>query len=548
MTCNERVPPALARSFAERGYHNLTPVQQAVLAVEPADRDLIVSARTGSGKTVAFGLVLARRLLDAEGRRPDGPPAALVVTPTRELAQQVRDELDWLFAATGVRSVCCTGGMDMRAERAALAAGATIVVATPGRLRDHIERGAIDTGAIACVVLDEADDMLHMGFRDDLEFILDATPATRQTLLFSATIARSVERLARRYQRAALRIDAGEAGASHADILHEAVLVAPNDRENAIVNLLRYHEAQRAIVFCSRRESVGHLASRLDNRGFKVVALSGALSQRDRSHALQTMRDGRARVCVATDVAARGLDLPGLELVIQAELPPSSETLLHRAGRTGRAGRKGRSVLVVPLGERRRAVRLLREAQLAADWTVPPGADAILARDRERILAEIAQPEVIEPADLDCARLLLEGRTADEVVARLLNRLERSRPVPEHLIGAPEDFARTQRPRFADGVWFRVELGRQDRTDIRWLLPLICRAGHVTKAEIGLVRIHGRETHFEIDPAAVPRFTAAVARRAEPDVVISRIAGPVRHHPGCPDPIGRAARRPRKPD
>jgi ATP-dependent RNA helicase DeaD len=548
MTCYERVPPALARNLAERGYHILTPVQQAVLAVEPADRDLIVSARTGSGKTVAFGLVLARRLLDAEGRIAAGVPSALVVTPTRELAQQVRGELEWLLGGTGARVACCTGGMDMRAERVALAAGADIVVGSPGRLRDHIERGAFDTARIASVVLDEADDMLDMGFRDDLEFILDATPATRQTLLFSATIARSVERLARRYQRSALRIDAGEAGAPHADILHEAVLVAPNDRENAIVNLLRFHEAQRAIVFCSRRESVGHLASRLDNRGFKVVALSGALSQRDRSHALQTMRDGRARVCVATDVAARGLDLPGLELVIQAELPPSAEILLHRAGRTGRAGRKGRSVLVVPLGERRRAARLLRESRIAADWTLPPAAEAILTRDRERILAELAQPEVVEPADLDCARSLLASRTADEVVARLLNRLERSRPVPEHLIGAPGDFARTQRHRFEGGVWFRVELGRKDRTDIRWLLPLICRAGHVTKAEIGLVRIHDRETHFEIEPAAVPRFIAAVARRAEPEVVISRIAGPVQEHPGCPDPIGRAARRPRPND
>jgi ATP-dependent RNA helicase DeaD len=546
MTCYERVPPALARSLVDRGYHILTPVQEAVLAVEPADRDLIVSARTGSGKTVAFGLVLARRLLDAEGRLAAGTPAALVVTPTRELAQQVRGELDWLFAATGARIACCTGGMDMRAERAALAAGTAIVVGSPGRLRDHIERGSIDTGAIACVVLDEADDMLDMGFRDDLEFILDATPAARQTLLFSATIARSVERLACRYQRAALRIDAGETGVPHADIRHQAVLVAPNDRENAVVNLLRFHEARRAIVFCSRRETVGHLASRLDNRGFKVVALSGALGQRERSQALQTMRDGRARVCVASDVAARGLDLPGLELVIQAELPPSSETLLHRAGRTGRAGREGVAVLIVVHSERRRATRLLREARIGADWVAPPTAEAILSRDRERLVAEIAASEA-GAEERGLAGRLLADRAAEEVVAVLLSQLDRGRPAPEHLIGGAEDFARAMRPRFDGGVWFRATLGRRNGTDIRWFLPLICRAGHVTKAEIGLVRFHESETFFEIDPAAVPRFSAAIARHGDPGIVITRADGPPRLRPGCPDPIGRAARRPRKP-
>jgi ATP-dependent RNA helicase DeaD len=462
------------------------------------------------------------------------------------LAQQVRGELDWLFAATGGRIACCTGGMDMRAERAELAAGAAIVVGSPGRLRDHIERGSIDTKAIACVVLDEADDMLDMGFREDLEFILDATPATRQTLLFSATIAPSVEHLARRYQRAALRIDAGDSGAPHADIRHQAVLVAPDDREHAVVNLLRFHEAERAIVFCARRETVGHLASRLDNRGFKVVALSGALGQRERGQALQTMRDGRARVCVATDVAARGLDLPRLDLVIQAELPPSSETLLHRAGRTGRAGRDGLAVLVVAHDERRRAARLLRQARIAADWATLPTAEAILARDRERLIDTIAAGEAgVEERDL--AGLLLASRAAEEVVAVLLRHLDRDRPAPERLNGSAGDFARTMRPRISDGVWFRIALGRRNRMDLRWFLPLICRVGHVTRAEIGLVRFDDAGALVEIDAAAVPRFSAAIARNDDPDIVITRADAPDRFRPGGPAPTGRTARRPRKP-
>ena len=307
--------PSLLRALVERGYAEPTPVQAAVLRPDAAGRDLLVSAQTGSGKTVAFGLAMAPALLgEAERFEAAEAPSALVVAPTRELALQVERELTWLYAPTGARVVACVGGMDIRREARALAHGTHIVVGTPGRLRDHLERGNLDISALKAVVLDEADEMLDLGFREDLEFILDATPEQRRTLLFSATIPKEIVELARSYQDDSLRLATGGEREPHRDIEYRAVRIAPNEREHAVVNLLRFFEAPGALVFCSTREAVRHLHANLVERGFAAVALSGELTQNERSHALQALRDGRARVCIATDVAARGLDLPDLGL------------------------------------------------------------------------------------------------------------------------------------------------------------------------------------------------------------------------------------------
>jgi ATP-dependent RNA helicase DeaD len=209
-------------------------------------------------------------------------------------------------------------------------------------------------------VLDEADEMLDLGFREDIEQILDTTPDSRRTLLFSATLPRPIVDLARRYQKNAHRIETTTRGQQHADIEYIAVTVAPADIEHAVVNVLRFHEAAGAMVFCATRDNVRRMHASLVERGFAAVALSGELSQGERSSALQALRDRRARVCVATDVAARGIDLPDLGLVIHAELPVGADTLQHRSGRTGRAGRKGVCVLIVPFPRRKRAEGMLR--------------------------------------------------------------------------------------------------------------------------------------------------------------------------------------------
>jgi ATP-dependent RNA helicase DeaD len=241
----------LATALRDRGYDTLTAVQRAVLAPEARGRDLLVSAQTGSGKTVAFGIAVAPDLLGDGSVLPEGTaPLALAIAPTRELALQVAAELTWLYAATGARIATCVGGMDYRTERRALERGAGIVVGTPGRLRDHIERGGLDLSGLRVAVLDEADEMLDLGFREDLEFILQRAPERRRTLMFSATVPAAIEKLARDFQRDGLRLAAMGEARQHGDIAYRALSVENRDRENAIFNLLRFHEARTAIVFC----------------------------------------------------------------------------------------------------------------------------------------------------------------------------------------------------------------------------------------------------------------------------------------------------------
>jgi ATP-dependent RNA helicase DeaD len=545
--------PALERALAAQGYAEPTPVQAAVLTAEAHDRDLLVSAQTGSGKTVAFGLAMAATLLgDRQRMGQAGAPVALIIAPTRELAMQVARELTWLYAQTGAIVVTCVGGMDAQRERRALAAGCHIVVGTPGRLRDHLERGNLDLGALDVVVLDEADEMLDLGFKEELEAILDATPTERRTLLFSATIAKDIASLAREYQKASVRIDTAASNEPHGDIDYRAIRIAPNEIEHAVVNVLRYFEAPGALVFCSTRETVRRLFGALRERGFAAVALSGELTQKERTDALQALRDGHARVCVATDVAARGLDLPDLGLVIHADLPVNRAGLLHRSGRTGRAGRKGTSVLLVPYPRRRRVEQMLASANIEATWAGPPSAEEIRAGDQKRLLDDPMLNEAPSEDDLVLARRVLENRTPEQVAAALI-RFHRARlPEPEELYDAPQGAAPppSRNPRdkrsnadrapyergehspnpherlTGETVWFRIAVGRGQNADPKWLIPLICRAGHVTKPDIGQIRIFDRETKFEIAIGAAERFAAAIEGGPPDRVKIERAGAP----------------------
>lgn len=515
----EHLPSPLAQALEAHGYTALTPVQSAVSEPEAHGRDLVVSAQTGSGKTVAFGLAMANELIKDESALPFATaPLALVIAPTRELALQVSRELQWLYAPTHARIATCVGGMDPSRERRVLQGGAHIVVGTPGRLRDHHERGALDLSALACVVLDEADEMLDMGFREDLEELLDATPENRRTLLFSATMPKPIEALARRYQRDALRISTVGENRGHGDIAYRAVAVAPAEIEAAVVNLLRFHEAETAMLFCATRDNVRRLHATLIERGFTAVALSGEHSQSERNNALQALRDRRARVCVATDVAARGIDLPSLSLVVHVEIPRDAETLQHRSGRTGRAGKKGTAVLIVPFPRRRRVEMMLRGAKVNAEWVDVPTPEAIRAQDRERLLETILAPVEPDEADLDIARTLLEQRSAEELAAALVRAHRAALPQPEELLSG-SDAGRTQpahRPGFDDVVWFRMDVGRRQNADPRWILPTLCRRGHVSRQEIGAIRIAPNETWFQVPRAIAERFAEAVRRTADP--------------------------------
>lgn len=502
----------LARALEKRQYTTLTQVQEAVTDPVHAEKDLLVSAQTGSGKTVGFGLAIAPTLLE-EAEKFDRPaaPLALIVAPTRELALQVKRELDWLYEFTGAVVASTVGGMDMRTEKRALERGAHVVVATPGRLVDHIRRGSLDMSDIRAVVLDEADEMLDLGFREDLEFILSEAPETRRTLLFSATLPKMIERLAENYQKPdAVRLQTAAERSQHSDIEYRAMLVAGNDPENAIINVLRFYEAQNAIVFCNTRATVNRLTARFSNRGFQVVALSGELSQSERTHALQAMRDGRARVCVATDVAARGIDLPNLELVIHAELPNNGETLLHRSGRTGRAGRKGVSALIVPQRWSKKAERLLKFAKVNAEWGGAPTADEVLERDQARTFADPAFTEAPAADEADFVSKLAEHFTPEQLASAYLRLFRSRQTAPEDLAAPSTKDAPKPRQEFGPSEWFSISVGRNDRAEPRWLLPMLCRMGDISKDEIGAIRVQDTETYVEIKKSAVDGFVGAL--------------------------------------
>ena len=511
---HSRIHSALAEALAARGYDTLTSVQSAVIEEEAHGRDLIVSAKTGSGKTVAFGLAIADQLLVGDKAPWSREPLGLVIAPTRELAIQVSKELQWLYASAGARVVTCVGGMDPMKERRALQGGAHIVVGTPGRLRDHLERGALDLSALRAVVLDEADEMLDMGFREELEEILDATPEGRRTLLFSATMPRPIVAMARRYQKDALRIETIGEREAHADIAYQAVAVSPTDIEHAVVNLLRLHEAETAILFCATREAVRRLHASLTERGFHAVALSGEHSQNERNNALQSLRDKKARVCVATDVAARGIDLPSVSLVIHVELPRDAEALQHRSGRTGRAGRKGIAVLMVPFRRRRAVDSMLKRARIDAEWIEPPTPEEIRAKDRDRLLEALSAPVDLDEEDQQLATQLMEKLTPQAIAGALVRALRTDLPAPEDILGSGgrEEREPGPRPGFEGSTWFVINAGRRHNADPRWLLPVICRYGHIGRNDIGAIRVAANESYFEVTQRAAPGFIKALRR------------------------------------
>ena len=527
---------ALADALSEKGYSTLTPVQLAVTEEHLTGLDMLVSAQTGSGKTLGFGLAIAPTIFGPdEILPPPADPLALVIAPTRELAMQVKRELSWLYAKAGAVLASCVGGMDMRDERRVLQRGAHIVVATPGRLRDHILRGSIDLTALRAVVLDEADEMLDLGFREDLEFILGAAPADRQTLMFSATVPATIATLAKSYQREAVRITTKSEASQHADIEYRAFQVAEQDIDNAIINTLRFYEAPNAIVFCNTRDRVGRLTTRLSNRGFSVVALSGELSQTDRTHALQAMRDGRARVCVATDVAARGIDLPNLDLVVHAELPTNHETLLHRSGRTGRAGRKGVSTLIVPPKARRKAERILEGGKLRATWSGAPSADDVRARDEQRLLEDPAWSEPAAEGDEALLAKLVGTFTPSQLAAGYLRLLQAKHSAPEEL--SDPTTKPPPRAEFGPSTWFSLAGGRAANADPKRILAMLCRKGGLTRDDIGAIRIQDAETYIQVLSRSADTLTKEVGPKMEMEgAALKKLAKP---------PEGYGEKRPR---
>jgi ATP-dependent RNA helicase DeaD len=370
----------------------------------------------------------------------------------------------------------------------------------------------------------------------------------------SATLPPEIRALAQRYQRDALPVDArprrdggaAQGPAAHDDIAYRAHLIAAHDRLAAVVNVLRADASARAIVFCTTREAVSDLHAALTARGFAATAISGERAQAERDRALEQLRRGDARVLVATNVAARGLHLPDVDLIVHADLPLNADSLIHRSGRTGRAGRKGSAVVIASVAERRKAERLLAAAHVKATWTPPPDAGAIAAAAEARFVDELVAAPA--PVDGDAASALLAAIEAKlparELALRLLAREVTRLPVGERIHPVPIPAATPDRhpqagPRRAradfarEGTLFRINIGAKDRADPRWLLPLICRRGGVTRRDVGAIRIGPRETTFEIagDAAADFALASSATDPRAPHVHIARANAPQAHVP-----------------
>ncbi|MFN3860666.1 MAG: ATP-dependent RNA helicase DbpA [Roseateles sp.] len=393
--------PAMLANLAQLGYAQMTPIQAAALPLAMAGRDLIGEAQTGSGKTAVFALALLHRLDAGLGR-----VQALVLAPTRELAEQVTQEIRRLArAADNVKVLSLCGGSPFKPQAQSLAFGAHVVVGTPGRLLDHLERGTLDLSALDTLVLDEADRMLDMGFLDDIKAVVKRAPTSRQTLLFSATFPDGISDIAARFMREPQTVQvAGASSAAASRIRQIAYEVTETQRLDAVPRLLRAFRPESTIAFCNTKQQCRDLQAVLAAQGFVALALHGDLEQRDRDQVLIQFANRSASVLVATDVAARGLDIANLACVINVDISADAEQHVHRIGRTGRAGTSGLALSLASLDEMGRVGRIEQLQGAEFEWQPleslqdAPGAPLLPAMDTLQILG--GRKEKIRPGDI----------------------------------------------------------------------------------------------------------------------------------------------------
>jgi ATP-dependent RNA helicase DeaD len=543
-----RVGPALASALASKGYDTLTPVQEAVLDEALEGRDLRITSQTGSGKTLAIGFAV-RDLLDDLTAQHGGSarPRVLILAPTRELAKQVADELGWLYAPLRVNVAAVTGGAGYLDQKRALSANPAVVVATPGRLRDALERRKIDASSLAAVVLDEADSMLDLGFREDLDAILAMLPEERRSHLVSATFSRDVLALADRFQRDPMHVQGTRLGEAHADIEHVVHLVEPGQRVDALVNLLLADEEAKSLVFARTRADVARIAGELTEAGFVVRTLSGEMEQPERDRALAAFRQGGVQALVATDVAARGIDVRDVARVIQVEPPTDVETYTHRSGRTGRAGKQGTSVLFVAPSHYRTIARGLERAKIAHSVEPIPAADTIARAREEKLAAWLAREsdgDPIDPHAVAIAERIAKGGAVVTALARLIEKAglhgptkaRQVRPIspPRPDVPSRDGHAKAGAPRPQAGrdgwVTFRVTWGSLHGADARRLLAMTCRRGNIQGSDVGAIRIEPGFSLVDVARNVADAFEVDVGRPdpRNPKVRITRAdpAGP----------------------
>ena len=458
-------------------------------------------------------------------------PRAMVIVPTRELAKQVHEELSWLFAPKKTRIAAVTGGGGYRDELRAFRQQPAVVVGTPGRMLDHLNKGSIDATHVATFILDEADRMLDMGFREDIEAIFAFAPKERRTHLVSATFPREVLQLANRIQNNPAMVEGTPLGTANEDIEHQIHLVHQDERLNAIINLLLEDAGGQTLIFARTRANVAELSELLGEAGFSIVTLSGEMEQSERNRALATFKRGTADALVATDVAARGIDVTDVTRVIHAEAPTDADSYTHRSGRTGRAGKKGVSSILVSPRELHRTTALMQRAKVRFTFAPIPSAETLSdTRDQkmfDQLTADFVEGEAIDERSLALAERLLgssePARAVGRLVANMLARQAEPRDVTP--IVAPDQRERRERAPTREGYTkFRVSWGTIYGADVRRLVAMICRRGNIEGRDIGAINLGKTSTVVEVASRVAEQFEQAASKPdpRDPRVMIRR--------------------------
>ncbi|MEW5781660.1 MAG: DEAD/DEAH box helicase [Pseudomonadota bacterium] len=566
------LPPYLLSALAEVGYETPSPIQAACIPHLLAGRDLLGEAQTGTGKTAAFALPILARLDLADKR-----PQALVLAPTRELAIQVAEAFQkYAHQMPGFHVLPIYGGQSMVIQLRALSRGAQVIVGTPGRIMDHLERKSLDLGHLRTLVLDEADEMLRMGFIDDVEWILEHTPATRQTALFSATMPEPIRRIASRYLREPQQVKIRAATATVATIKQKYWKVTGADKLEALTRMLEVEEDfEAAIVFVRTKTATVELAERLEARGYEAAALNGDMTQGLREQVIERLKNGSLDIVVATDVAARGLDVPRISHVINYDIPYDVEAYVHRIGRTGRAGRAGVAILFVSPRE----MRMLKAIERATRQPIEPVglpsrgevAERRVQQFRQQILDTLAQENLDFFYDVVRRMESEDGLATRQIAAALAFLAQRERPLqPEGLAKpegagqisrgeparavsraptfetAPEKIERKPRPAPAPKrdfdrapiVRYRIEVGRNQGVLPKEIVGAIANEGGIDGRLIG--QIHLFDDYSTVELPELPAEVLDILKRTR----VRRLPLRIRPAKAGEGDKPRAARRP----
>ena len=518
--------PELAQTVADLGYDAPTPIQSGLIPVLLDGRDAIGQARTGTGKTAAFALPLLHKLAQHDDR---GTVRALVLAPTRELAVQVASAVFTYGQALNIRTLPIYGGQPYHKQTRRLQQGVDIVVATPGRLVDLLNRGDVDLSAVETVVLDEADEMLSMGFADDLETILDATPGTRQTALLSATLPSRIRKISQTYLRDPETVAVAEGDRTAEAIEQTAFLVHSRDKLAAIVRLMETDDVTSALAFVRTREATARLAADLSALGYAAEPISGELSQAQRTAVLARFKKQQVRILVGTDVAARGLDIDHVSHVFNVDLPVDAEAYVHRVGRTGRAGREGTAYSLVDPRERGLLARVerfakreipfaelpsvedveaARSARLAA--SVGEALDAATDADRALVLDLVTSGE--DPMRIAAAALAVAREARNEAPVEAVAEVREHRPRSTGAGRGPQRGGHgrgdDRNARESGFVRLALDAGRDANVRPGQVVSALARTADIPGKVLGKILIHDQQTLVDVPEPFVDRVLA----------------------------------------